>query len=59
MKRADICALCMALCKRSGPHEFVTHNRGVVQPLNEDEEDWTYERRSGPTWATGLRLESI
>ena len=39
MKRADICALYMALCKRSGPPDFATHNRGVAQALNEDEED--------------------
>ena len=39
MKRADICALYVALGKRSGPPEFATHNRGVVQALNEDEED--------------------
>ena len=39
IKRAHICALYVALCKRSGPPDFATHNQIVVQALNEDEED--------------------
>ena len=34
IKRADICALYMALCRLNGPAGIYSDNRGVVQALN-------------------------
>ena len=70
IERADICALFMALCKHSGPHEFVTHNRGVVQALNEEEDCiganhkhadlWTQVWRNLGDWAeAGVHLRGV